>query len=80
MEEDKGKEVEKRVPATIMAPEASLVPIVKKNPVVLPYGMGISEQSRSVFRSFDMPTYFKLTNTFGHHWCIPRTRWRRGKW
>ena len=30
---------------------------------MLAYGRGISEQLRKVFRSFDIPAYFKLTNT-----------------
>ena len=45
----------------------------KKYPVVLPYVKWISGQLRRVFRSFDIPAYFKLTNTVGNYWYGPRT-------
>ena len=62
--EEEEEEVKQRLPATTMVPEGPLVPVVKQNyPVVLPYARGISEQLRSVFRSFDISAYFKLTNT-----------------
>ena len=61
--EGEGEEKEQRVPATTTAPEVPCVPVVKKYPVVLLYVRGISEQLRRVFRSFDIPAYFKPTNT-----------------
>ena len=60
----KKDEVEQRVPATTTAFESPCAPVVKgKCPVVLPYIKSISEQLRRVFRSFDGPTYLKLSNT-----------------
>ena len=50
--------------ATTMTPEVPCVLVVKKKyPVLLPYVRGISGQLRKVFRSFDIPAYFKPTNT-----------------
>ena len=37
-------------------------PATKKYPVVLPYVRGSSEQLRGVFRSVNIPAYFKPTN------------------
>ena len=52
------------MPATTTIPEAPLVPVVKKKyPMVLPYVTRILEQLRRVFRSFDIPAYFKVANT-----------------
>ena len=57
-------EVEQSMPATTMAPEGPCAPVAKKKyPVVLPYVREVSEQLRSVFRSFDISAYFKPTNT-----------------
>ena len=61
--EEEEKEVEHRVPATTMALEVPCGLVVEKYPVVLPYVRGILEQLRRVFRSCDIPAYFKLTNT-----------------
>ena len=74
------KEVEQRVPATIMTPGAPLVPVVKKKyPVVLLYVRGISEQLRRVFRSFDIPAYFKPNNTLRQLLVHPKDSVEKGK-
>ena len=50
----------------------------KKYPVVLPYIRGISEQLRTVFRSFNIPAYFTPTNT---HWqLMVQPKDKVGKW
>ena len=61
--EDERKEVEQKVTATTKSLVDRRVQGTKKYPVVLPYVREISEQLRSVFRSFDIPAYFKPTNT-----------------
>ena len=61
----KKDEVEQRVPSNTMALEGACTPPVSKRkyPVALPYIKGVLEQMRRVFRSFDIPTYFKPSNT-----------------
>ena len=52
----------------------------KKNPVVLPYVKEVFGQVRRVFKSNDIPAYFKPFSIFVNFWYAPRTSWRSGKW
>ena len=73
-------EVEQRLPSTTMALEVPCVLVVKKKyPVVLPYIRAISDQLRRVFRSFDIPAYFKLTNTIQQLLVWASNAVRKGK-
>ena len=66
--------------ATTMAPETLLVPVAKKKyPVVLKYVRGIAEQLWRVFRSFDIPAYFKPTNTLWQLLAHPKDKVEKGK-
>ena len=77
---DEEKEVEKRVPATTRVPEGPQVPGAKqKFLVMLPYVRGISEQLRSIFRSFNTPAYFKPTNTLRQLLVWPKDKVEKGK-
>ena len=74
-DDDEEKQMEPRVPAMTMSPVGQQVPVTrKKYPVVLPYIIGISEQLRRVFRSFNIPPYFMLTNSLQQllAWYSPR--------
>ena len=51
----------------------------KKYPVVLPYVRGISEQLRRVFRSFNIPAYFKPTKTLQQVLVWPKDNVETGK-
>ena len=63
-EGEEGKEVEQKVPPTTKSLVGPRVPATKKKyPVVWPYVRRISEQLRRVFRSFNIPAYFKPTTT-----------------
>ena len=69
-----------RVPATTKAPEVPWLRVAKKKyPVVFPYVRGISEQLRKVFRSFDIPAYFKLINTLQQLLVQPKDTVAKGK-
>ena len=73
-------EVEQRVPPTTTALEGPCAPVAKKTcTVVLPYVKGVSEQLRRVFRSFDIPTYFKLTSTLQQLLVQPKDKVDEGK-
>ena len=72
--------MEQRVPHTTMALEGPCAPMAKKKyPVVLPYVKGVSKQLRRVFRSFDIPAYFKLTNTLWQLLVQPKDKVNKGK-
>ena len=45
----------------------------RKRPVVIPYVKGVSETIRRVFQKFDIPLYFKPTNTLRQHICCTNT-------
>ena len=62
-----------------MEPELPRVPVVKKYPVVLLYVSGIPEQLRRVFRAFDIPVYFKSTNTLQQLLVWPKDEVEKGK-
>ena len=64
-EEGKEKDEESVPVTTTNAPDAQLTLEVKKRkyPVVLPHVKGVSEQLRRVFKSYNIPTYFKPSNT-----------------
>ena len=73
------EEVEQRVPAT-MAPEGPCVPVATKQyPVVWLYVKEVSEQLKTVFRSFDIPAYFKPTNTLWQLLVRPKDKVDKGK-
>ena len=74
-------EVDQRVPPTTMAPEGPCAPVAqKKYLVVLPYVREVSEQLRRIFvRSFDIPAYFKLTNTLQQLLVCPKDKVDKGK-
>ena len=73
--EEEKDEVDQRVPATTTAPEGPCVSVPKnKYQLVLLYVRDFSEQLRRVFRSFDIPAYFKLTTPSSNYWYDPRTR------
>ena len=67
------------VPATTKSPVGPQVPATKKYPVVLSYVREISEQLRRVFRSFDIPVYFKPTNTLRQLLVLPKDKVEKGK-
>ena len=68
------------MPATTKSTVGPWVPETKKKyPVVLPYVRGISEQLRRVFRAFDIPAYFKQTNTLWQLLVRPKDKVEKGK-
>ena len=80
VEENDIDEVEQRVPATTTAPGGPCAPGVKKKyPVALQYVRGVSEQLGRVFRSFDIPAYFKTTNTLQQLLVWPTDKADKGK-
>ena len=76
---DEQEKTEQRVPPTTIALEGPCTPVSKmKYPVVLPYIKGVWEQLRRVFRSFDVPTYFKLSNTLRQLLAHPKDKVDKG--
>ena len=74
------KEVKQRAPATAKSPEGPRVPVTKKKyPVVLPYVRGVLEQLRRVLRPFNIPAYFKPTNTLLQCLVWPKDKVEKGK-
>ena len=74
------KEVEQRVPPTTVTLEGHMCQWSRRNPqVMLPYVRGISEQLRKDFKSFDMPAYFKLTNTLWQLLVWPKDKVEKWK-
>ena len=72
-------EVEQRVSPTTMALAGPCAQAIKrKYPVVLPYVKGVTKQLRRVFRSFDVPTYFKLSNTLWQLLVQPKDKLDKG--
>ena len=47
--------------------------------MVVQYVRGISEQLKRVFRCFDIPAYFKLTNTLWQLLLLPTDKVEKGK-
>ena len=47
--------------------------------MVLPYVRRVSEQLRRVFRSFNIPAYFKPTNTLWQLLVWPKDKVEKGK-
>ena len=79
-DEEKEEKDEESVPITTKAPDAPLTPEVKKkNPVVLPYVKWVFEQLRRVFKSYDIPAYFKLSNTLRQLLVHPKDKVDKGK-
>ena len=78
--EDEEDGVKQRVPATTKAHKGPWVPLTKKKyPVMLPYVRVISEQLRRVFRSCNIPAYFKPTNTLWQLLAWPKENVEKGK-
>ena len=74
------KEMKQRLPATTKSPEGPQVSVTKnKYLVVLPYVRRVSEHLRKVLRSFNIPAYFKPTNTLRQLLVQTKDRVEKGK-
>ncbi len=46
----------------------------RKFPIVMPYIRGVAEQLRIVFKQYDVPAYFKPSNTIKQHLVWPNDK------